>query len=91
MVRGNEKRISKKRVQMMETSQKKMIMGKMNRLNCQKKIRIEKDMFPLKQLIPERLSMMFNKPIIRRQNCLNLFTVRALLLRKMNLWPPQNG
>ena len=91
MVRGNEKRISKKRVQMMETSQKKMIMGKMNRLNCQKKIRIEKDMFPLKQLIPERLSMMFNKPIIRRQNCLNLFTVRALRLRKMNLWPPQNG
>ena len=76
---------------MMETSQKKMIMGKMNRLNCQKKIRIEKDMFPLKQLIPERLSMMFNKPIIRRQNCLNLFTVRALRLRKMKLWPPQNG
>ena len=49
MVRGNEKRISKKRVQMREISQKKMMMGKMNRVNCQKKIRIEKDMFPLKQ------------------------------------------
>ena len=88
MVRGNEKRISKKRVQMREISQKKMMMGKMNRVNCQKKIRIEKDMFPLKQKIPERLSMMFNNPIIRRQNCLNLFTVRALFLRKRNL---QNG
>ena len=88
MVRGNGKRISKKRVQMREISQKKMMMGKMNRVNCQKKIRIEKDMFPLKQKIPERLSMMFNNPIIRRQNCLNLFTVRALFLRKRNL---QNG
>ena len=73
---------------MREISQKKMMMGKMNRLNCQKKIRIEKDMFPLKQKIPERLSMMFNNLIIRRKNCLNLFTVKALLLRKRNL---QNG